>query len=41
MIRNKAAMIANGEYLILIDGDCIPTHSFVKNYFKIIENDSA
>jgi glycosyltransferase involved in cell wall biosynthesis len=37
MIRNKAATIANGEYLIFIDGDCIPTHLFIKNHFKMME----
>lgn len=32
MIRNKAIMAASGEYIILLDGDCIPAGHFVADH---------
>ena len=34
-IRNKAALAANGNYLIYIDGDCILRPNFIKNHIKL------
>lgn len=34
-IRNKAVLAASGEYLIFIDGDCVPASTFVKNHLKL------
>lgn len=33
--RNLAASKASGDYLIFIDGDCIPRPSFIKNHRKL------
>nr|NJM03518.1 glycosyltransferase [Desulfobacula sp.] len=35
MIRNKAVLKAKGEYLILLDGDCIPTRYFVADHLAL------
>jgi glycosyltransferase involved in cell wall biosynthesis len=37
MIRNKAVLKAKGEYLILMDGDCIPTRHFVADHLALAE----
>lgn len=37
MIRNKAVLKAKGEYLILMDGDCIPTRFFVADHLALAE----
>lgn len=37
MIRNKAVLKAKGEYLILLDGDCIPTRFFVADHLDLAE----
>lgn len=36
-IRNKAIMQATGEYIILIDGDCIAPKNFIRNHRKLAE----
>jgi glycosyltransferase involved in cell wall biosynthesis len=36
-IRNKAVASASGNYLIFIDGDCIPRKNFVRNHIKLAE----
>ncbi len=36
-IRNRAVAQARGEYLIFIDGDCIPTFSFVRAHMRLAE----
>lgn len=36
-IRNKAAAIAKGDYLLFIDGDCIVPDYFVQRHFKLAE----
>lgn len=36
-IRNKAAVLAKGDYLIFLDGDCIPLNSFVHRHLKFAE----
>lgn len=33
MILNKAIVAARSEYLIFIDGDCIPHHRFIEEHF--------
>lgn len=37
MIRNRAVAMAKGEYLIFLDGDCIPLPNFVENHVKLAE----
>jgi glycosyltransferase involved in cell wall biosynthesis len=34
-IRNKAVAIANGSYLIFLDGDCIPLPTFIERHVKL------
>lgn len=36
-IRNKAAAKAKGDYLVFLDGDCIPRASFVRNHARLAE----
>lgn len=36
-IRNKAIQAASGEYIIFLDGDCIPRPSFVKNHLHLAQ----
>lgn len=36
-IRNKAIRKSNGEYIILIDGDCIPGRYFIEDHFSLAE----
>lgn len=36
-IRNKAVAKAKGDYLIFIDGDCVPQKSFVKRHIQLAE----
>ena len=38
IILNKAVMASSSNYLIFIDGDCIPHKHFVKEHFKNREN---
>jgi len=35
--RNKAVEISHGEYLIFIDGDCIPQIDFIKKHSQLAE----
>ncbi|MBN2689955.1 MAG: glycosyltransferase family 2 protein [Gammaproteobacteria bacterium] len=35
--RNKAVSISKGDYLIFLDGDCLPRNNFIKNHLKLIE----
>ena len=37
-IRNLAAMKAKGEYLIFMDGDCIPRPSFIEKHRKLAQD---
>lgn len=37
MIRNRAVAQASHDYLIFIDGDCIPTPHFVSNHAKLAQ----
>lgn len=37
MIRNKAVAQAKGEYLVFLDGDCLPRRTFLANHFKLAE----
>ncbi len=34
-IRNKAALAALGDYLIFLDGDCIPRNDFIQRHAKL------
>lgn len=34
-IRNKAVKICSGEYIIFIDGDCVPDKHFVADHIKL------
>ena len=36
--RNLAVMAANGDYLIFLDGDCIPRSDFIFKHHKLAEN---
>jgi len=36
-IRNKAVAKANGDYLIFLDGDCIPRPTFIKHHLNLAE----
>jgi len=36
-IRNKAAARACGDYLVFLDGDCIPLTHFVRNHRRLSE----
>lgn len=39
MIRNKAAAQAESDYLIFVDGDCIPNQHFIARHRQLLEND--
>ncbi|MGY6649905.1 glycosyltransferase [Wenyingzhuangia sp. IMCC45574] len=34
---NKSIIASNGDFLIFIDGDCIPDKNFIKNYIKFYQ----
>ncbi|MCP4105852.1 MAG: glycosyltransferase [Desulfobacteraceae bacterium] len=36
-IRNKAIQKSSGEYIILLDGDCIPTKYFIEDHLGLAE----
>ena len=36
-IRNKAVKRSTGEYIILLDGDCIPSYRFVQDHLTLAE----
>jgi glycosyltransferase involved in cell wall biosynthesis len=36
-IRNKAILKSSGDYLLLLDGDCIPEKHFVSDHLKMAE----
>ncbi len=36
-IRNKAAALARGDYLVFVDGDCVPTPWFLQQHYKLAE----
>jgi glycosyltransferase involved in cell wall biosynthesis len=36
-IRNKAAAQAKGDYLVFLDGDCIPLISFIQRHLQLME----
>lgn len=36
-IRNKAILAAEGDYLIFLDGDCIPRDNFIERHFSLME----
>lgn len=35
--RNLAALKASGDYLIFLDGDCIPRHNFIESHYKLAQ----
>lgn len=37
MVRNKAVAKANGEYLIFLDGDCVPRPHFIERHCQLAE----
>lgn len=37
-IRNKAILAAHGNYLVFLDGDCIPPIYFIENHLKLASN---
>lgn len=37
MIRNKAVMAAKGDYIIFLDGDCIPRAHFIERHYALAE----
>ena len=37
-IRNEAIRKATGEYIILLDGDCVPHRSFVEDHLSLAED---
>ncbi|MCP3941308.1 MAG: glycosyltransferase [Desulfobacteraceae bacterium] len=37
-IRNKAILKARGDYLLMLDGDCIPEKHFVQDHLLLAEN---
>ena len=36
-IRNKAINQSNGDYIVLLDGDCIPNRHFVKDHLRLAQ----
>lgn len=36
-IRNKAALQAQGDYLVFLDGDCIPQNDFIAKHMELAE----
>jgi glycosyltransferase involved in cell wall biosynthesis len=36
-IRNKAIQVSSGDYLIFLDGDCIPRENFIERHFELAE----
>ena len=36
-IRNEAVKLSSGNYLVFIDGDCLPFNNFIENHRKIAE----
>jgi len=39
IIRNKAAAKAKGDYIIFLDGDCVPPIFFVRRHLQLAEKD--
>lgn len=39
-IRNKALLISEGDYIIFLDGDCIPNQNFIQNHLELIEKNT-
>ena len=37
VIRNKAVACAKGNYIIFLDGDCLPLRNFVRNHRRLAE----
>ncbi len=35
--RNLAALKASGDYLLFLDGDCVPRHNWIENHLKLAE----
>ena len=35
LILNKAVVASKGEYLVFLDGDCIPDNNFVKDHYNL------
>ncbi len=38
-IRNEAIKASSGDYIIFLDGDCIPEKNFISDHFKLAEED--
>lgn len=36
-IRNKAILAAEGNYIVFLDGNCIPRENFVENHFRLAQ----
>lgn len=36
-IRNKAAKVSSGQYLLIVDGDCVPTQDWISENRKLAE----
>ncbi len=41
IILNKAVLASNSDYLIFIDGDCVPHKQFIKEHFDYKEKDAC
>mgnify|MGYP006367499819 CR=1 FL=1 len=38
IILNKAVVASKGEYLVFLDGDCIPDNNFVKDHYNLSQH---
>jgi glycosyltransferase involved in cell wall biosynthesis len=36
-IRNAAVSLSSGDYIVCLDGDCIPAHSFIADHHRVAE----
>ena len=39
-IRNKAIHAATGDYIIFVDGDCIPRENFIQRHYRLAEKNT-
>lgn len=40
-ILNKSLLIADGEYIVFLDGDCIPHYKFLESYHKKLDENTV